>query len=71
MSFLDADLYCPSIELDNKFQCAICFGIILDAVRIIPCIHSFCIPCLDNWIVTKSTKSYSLDDIKLFICNLF
>ena len=63
MSFLDADLYCPSIELDNKFQCSICFGIILDAVRIIPCNHSFCRPCLDNWIVTKTIKYSSLDDI--------
>jgi len=40
-------------RLENITECAICAGDLADA-RVLPCVHTFCLKCIDKWNQTKT-----------------
>jgi len=41
-------------RLENVTECAICVGDLTDA-RVLPCVHSFCLGCVEKWSQNKQT----------------
>ena len=40
-------------RLENVTECAICAGDLADA-RVLPCVHTFCLKCIDTWSQSKT-----------------
>ena len=57
-NFKDKVSYLPVLE---KSECPICFSTIKETICDLPCSHSFCKKCIEEWALTTLKKGFKLD----------
>ena len=64
-NFKDKVSYLPVLE---KTECPICFSIIKETICDLPCSHSFCKKCIEEWAITTLKKDSNLINVSCPLC---
>tara|TARA_Y100000996_G_C22556949_1_gene655810 strand:- start:2458 stop:3108 length:651 start_codon:yes stop_codon:yes gene_type:complete len=64
-NFKDKVSYLPVLE---KTECPICFSIIKETICDLPCSHSFCKKCIEEWAITTLKKDSNLIEVSCPLC---
>lgn len=64
-NFKDKVSYLPVLE---KSECPICFSTIKETICDLPCSHSFCKKCIEEWALTTLKKDSNLIEVSCPLC---
>lgn len=52
----------PAMKVLEKQDCAICFEAMRSECRELKCMHSFCVPCIDEWLQRRACCPLCMTD---------